>query len=235
MPRQFIARIATAGWAWLRHSGLIGVGLLRSLWHVVRTPLLGIFNLLAALILIFEEWGWKPLSDLFGYLARLKPWARVEAWIAGLPPYGALLVFALPTTILLPVKLVGLWLLANGQALVAGLMLVGAKIVSTALVARIFMLTKPALMRIGWFAWGYAKFMPWKEALFAKIRASWAWRYGRMIKNLVRRMSKRAWSRLKPSATRYWLELKQRAHTPIARLRVLSRASLRGLRTRLGI
>lgn len=235
MPSQIIDRIRTAGLAWLRNSGGIGAGVLRSLWHVIRAPLFGILNVLAALILIFEEWGWKPLSDLLGYLARLKPWARVETWIAGLPPYGALLVFALPTTILLPVKLIGLWLLANGQALIAGLMLVGAKIVSTALVARIFMLTKPALMRIGWFAWGYAKFMPWKEALFAKIRASWTWRYGRLIKNVVRLRSKRVWSRLKPSATRYWLGLKQVARILNTRLRVLSRASLRGLRTRLGI
>lgn len=168
-------------------------------WRLVRAPFLAALNIAAALIVLFEEWGWRPLADLLGLIARLRVFARMELWIAGLPPYGALLVFALPTTILFPVKLVGLWLLAQGQALAAGGVLVGAKIVSTALVARIFMLTKPALMRIGWFAWAYGRFIPWKEALFAQIRASRTWRYGRLIKTAVRHEVRQTWQRWKPT------------------------------------
>lgn len=235
MLRQLIARAAAAALPAIRQLGQIFAQALGGLWAVVRVPLLGILNILAALILIFEEWGWKPLSDLLGYLARLKPWARVETWIAGLPPYGALLVFALPTTILLPVKLIGLWLLANGQALLAGLMLVGAKIVSTALVARIFMLTRPALMRIGWFAAAYDRFMPWKEALFAKVRASWAWRYGRMLKNAVRHETRQAWARWKPSVMAFRHAATARIKTVANGIRVAARQSWRNLRIRLGI
>jgi hypothetical protein len=190
-PTQQAVRAAAASVA------LLAVAV-RALGRVVRLPLLAVLNLLAALVVLFEEWGWRPLAELFGYLARLKPIARLELLIAGLPPYGALLVFALPTTILLPVKLVGLWLLAKGQALVAGAMLVGAKIVSTALVARIFMLTKPALMRIGWFAWAYGRFIPWKEAIFARIRASWAWRYGRLLKTTIKLEAKKVWAHWQP-------------------------------------
>lgn len=188
----------TRAWAELASLARItGMGLV-ALWHVVRGPLVGVLNVVAALVVLFEEWGWRPLADLLGLIARLRIVARLELWIAGLPPYAALLVFALPTTILLPVKLVGLWLLSQGQALAAGGVLVLAKIVSTALVARIFMLTKPALMRIGWFASAYGRFMPWKEALFTRIRASWAWRYGRMVKTTVRLEAKKAWLRWRP-------------------------------------
>ena len=52
--------------------------------------------------------------------------------------------------------------------------IVAAKFASTALIARIFLLTKPALMQIPWFAYAYGVFVPWQEALFARVRSSWA-------------------------------------------------------------
>ena len=79
-------------------------------------------------------------------------------------------------------------------------MLAAAKVVSTALVARIFMLTKPALMQISWFRRAYDWFIPWKEALFAKVRASFAWRYGRMVKSRARQVARRALERWSPVA-----------------------------------
>jgi hypothetical protein len=56
------------------------------------------------------------------------------------------------------------WLVANGYFITAALLFIAAKIVSTALIARIFILVKPALMQIGWFAAAYDRFVPWKEA-----------------------------------------------------------------------
>lgn len=175
--------------------GLVG---LRALWHLIRPPLSFALQVLAALILLFEEWGWRPLVEALAYLARFPLWARMEQAIAGLPPYGALAALAVPTSLLFPLKFVALYLLAAGQVIAAGLLFAGAKIASTALIARIFMLTKPALMRIGWLAATYNVVMPWKEALFAWIRASWVWRYGRMLKTRARIGIKRAWVRLKP-------------------------------------
>ena len=61
--------------------------------------------------------------------------------------------------------------------------IVGAKIVGTALVARLFVLTRPALMRLAWFAALYERWTTWKEGVLARIRASWAWRAGRVIKS----------------------------------------------------
>ena len=168
-------------------------------WSILRAPVMFALNILAALIVLFEEWGWRPLSELLAWLARFRPWAAVERWIARLPPYAALLVFALPTTLLLPLKFVAMWLLANGKFAAATGLFVGAKIASTALVARIFMLTKPALMRLAWFARAYGWFIPWKDHLFAIIRASWVWRYGRMVKTRVRHEARQFYTRWKPT------------------------------------
>jgi hypothetical protein len=156
-------------------------------WAVVRPVLKTALQILVALIIVFEEWGWRPLADLLGRLARWRPWAAIESVIIRLPPYAALVVFALPTTLLLPLKFLALLLIAKGQVLLAGLLFLAAKVVATALIARLFVLTQPALMQIGWFAWGYETVMPWKDALTAQVRASWAWRAGRIVKERVKR------------------------------------------------
>ena len=162
--------------------------MLRACWAVVRPVLRTALEILVALIIVFEEWGWRPLADLLGRLARWRPWAAVEAVIIRLPPYAALVVFALPTTLLLPLKFLALLLIAKGQVILAGLLFLAAKVVATALIARLFVLTQPALMQIGWFAWAYDTAMPWKDALTARVRASWAWRVGRVWKERVKRV-----------------------------------------------
>lgn len=186
----------------LRRFAVIAIWSLREIlataWHLARGPVVFVLQVAAALIVLFEEWGWRPLSEALAWLARFAPIAKIERMIATLPPYAALLVFALPTTVLLPLKFVAMWLLANGQVAAATGLFLAAKVASTALVARIFTLTKPALMQIGWFARAYTWFVPWKDAFFAVIRASWVWRYGRMVKTRVRHEVKRAWAAWRP-------------------------------------
>jgi hypothetical protein len=165
----------------------------------IRRALVLVLQVVAALILLFEEWGWRPLVAGLERLARFRVVARIELFIAGLPPYGALLALALPTTLLFPLKFLSIYLLANGQFFLASALFVFAKIASTAFIARIFLLTKPALMRIGWFARAHDWIMPWKDAIFAAIRSSWPWRYGRMLKTRVKLETKQAWMRWRPA------------------------------------
>lgn len=128
-----------------------------------------------ALLILFEEWGWEPLQALLGRLAGWLRLARVERWLSSLPPYAALAVFAVPGLALLPLKLVAVALVARGQAWAGLLLIVGAKLVGTAVVARLFTLLKPALMRLDWFAALYARWTAWKAELLAQVRASAAW------------------------------------------------------------
>lgn len=196
-PHSWIARI----WRALVIALWAAREILRTAWGIAREPVILVLQLFAALLVLFEEWGWRPLSQALAKLARYAPIARLEAWIASLGPYPSLLVFALPTSLLLPLKFVAMWLLANGQVVAATGLFIGAKIVSTALIARVFTLTQPSLMRIAWFARAYNWFVPWKDALFAVIRQSWIWRYGRMVKTAVRQWLRKAWDRWRPSVT----------------------------------
>jgi hypothetical protein len=218
---------ALAAKAW--RAGVIAIWavreVLRTAWGIARQPVITALQIIAALIIIFEEWGWRPLADALARLARFGIWAALEARIAALPPYGALLAFAIPVAILFPFKLLALYLLALGDYSSAAVVFVAAKLVGTALLARIFTLTKPALMEIGWFAAAYNTFVPWKDALFETIRASRTWRYGRMLKTRVRLEVVQAWTRWRPMLAIRFAGIDQRLIALAQRLRVWLRGS----------
>ncbi|CAN7444343.1 hypothetical protein LJR290_002860 [Variovorax sp. LjRoot290] len=138
-------------------------------------------------LLLFEEWGWEPLAALAARLARLPLWARLERAVQALPPWGALLVFLVPVLMLLPLKLLALFLLGRGHATSAVLLLVGAKLAGTAVVARLFQLVEPALMRFPLFARWYPRWKQWKDRVLGFVRQSAPWRAARRLKNGARR------------------------------------------------
>ena len=152
-------------------------------------PLTTVFKralgVLIALVVLFEEWGWEPLQRLMARIAQLPGLRQLEAWIARLPPWAALIVLVLPSLLLVPVKLGALWLIGVGQGPLGVTVIVVAKIVGTAVVARVFTLTRPALKRLLWFEAIYERWVAWKESVIIRVRASWAWRVGRVIKRSV--------------------------------------------------
>jgi hypothetical protein len=153
--------------------------LLKALLRLASWPL--------ALLILFEEWGWEPLHAA---LVRLSAWLGlrgIEERIRKLPPYAALALFIVPSLMLVPVKLAALGLIAHGHAFGGLFVIVFAKLAGTAVVARLFALTQPALMRLAWFARAYGRWAAYKESLLAHVRASWPWRAGRVIKRRLRR------------------------------------------------
>ena len=148
----------------------------------LRRLLRTFFTALLAVVLLFEEWGWEPLAALLARLARLPLLAWIERRIQALPPWGAVLAFALPALGLLPVKLLALYFIGNGHSMLGLGVLLAAKLVGTAMVARLFTLTQPALMRLPWFARWYPRWKSWKDGLIAQVRESAAWRAVRRLK-----------------------------------------------------
>jgi hypothetical protein len=186
---------------WLRRAVVWLVAFVRGpLRDIAKTVL----QIVAALVVLFLEWGWRPLEAALARLSKYFVIARFEAWLKELPPYGALAMFAAPAVCLFPLKLIALYLFATGHA-VLGVVLIGsAKVVGTAVVAHIFLLTQPQLMQIGWFKAAYERFMPWKERMFAEIRASAVWRNGRIVRVEIKRWLNRTWISLKPQ--REWVK-----------------------------
>lgn len=154
-----------------------------------------------ALWIFIEEWLWDRLLALSSALAKLPPIHWLETRIARLPAYLALIAFLIPVAILLPFKLVAFWLIAHGKGVLGTIVFIVAKIVGTAFLARIFTLTKPALMTIGWFARAYTAITLWKLRLYGYVKALPVYRAIRQRLATVSRQMKR-------QARSWWLRFK---------------------------
>jgi hypothetical protein len=144
--------------------------LFKWLWRVLR----GLILALAAVVLFLEEWGWRPLTAWAARLAKWPPIARLEARIVGVQSRWALVLFLVPAVLLFPVKLLALWLIHEGSTVLGLSVIVAAKVLGTALVGRLFILTEPQLMQIAWFA----RAMGWWRSTKARVKAAiaeWAW------------------------------------------------------------
>jgi len=157
------------------------------LFKVLLAPLRWLARLLLALLILFEEWGWEPLRRAMAWLAGLLPLRGLERLLRRLPPYGALLVLLLPSLLIIPVKIAALWLIAKGKAMLGLSVIVVAKLAGTALLAWLFQLIQPALLRLAWFARLYGRWTAWKAELLAWVRASSVWRAARRLKLRLRR------------------------------------------------
>lgn len=147
-----------------------------------------IFRVVFAILILFEEWGWEPLRRVFALLARLPVIRQFEALLKRLPPRWAFVVLLLPSLLILPIKLLAVWLVAEGRYAMGVALVVGAKLIGTALLAWLFQLIQPALMQLPWFARLYTRWTAWKAELLAWVRASAAWRTARAIKLRVKRV-----------------------------------------------
>ena len=154
-------------------------------------PLRWLIRVVLAILILFEEWGWEPLRRVFALFARLPVIRQFESLLKKLPPRAAFVVLLLPSLLILPIKLLAVWLVAEGRYGLGVALVIGAKLVGTALLAWLFQLIQPALMQLPWFARFYARWTAWKAELLAWVRASSAWRTARAIKLRVKRLFRR--------------------------------------------
>ena len=140
--------------------------------NLLKRLLAAPFVFTAAIIILLEDWLWDDLQRIAAAIGRLPVLRQIESLIAGLPPYGALAMFAAPSLLLIPVKLGALYFIAHGQPMFGFMTAVAAKVAGTALVARIYALTHPNLLRIEWFAYLHARFTAFKTRIYDAIKAT---------------------------------------------------------------
>jgi hypothetical protein len=139
----------------------------------------------AALLLLLEEWCWKLGLRLGAWVAHAPGLALLEARVRALPPYAALCAFLLPGILLFPVKLLALVAIAEGHAASGITTIVVAKLGGAAVVARLYALTLPTLLAVGWFARCHGWFMDWKTRCIVYLRGSAAYLHaGRLLRSL---------------------------------------------------
>ena len=117
-------------------------GLIARLKRAGTLPLM----VLAALIILFEDFVWVRVTALVALLARLRLVARIVAWVLTRGRHTTLALFAVPIACLIPFKLFALWLIASGHIVSGILVIIAAKVTGTAISARLFVIAKPKLM-----------------------------------------------------------------------------------------
>ena len=167
----------------------------RFLKRLVTYPLL----ILAGVVLLVEEALWR-LSGVVALLGKLPLFRSMEAWLRGVPPLGALALFGVPAVALAPVKLLALYWLAGGHPVLGIGTILTAKILGTAIVARLFQLTQTQLLTIGWFRWVYERVMRLRAAAYGLWAASAVGRWWRR-----ERAKHKGWVRRRWEAARAWM------------------------------
>jgi len=172
------------------------------------------FWILLALVFLFEAWLWSRLVPVVGWIVDRIAWrelkVRTAAAIEGLPPYPTLLVFLVPVLLLLPLKFLGLWMLARGSWLGAMATLCLAKVVSVGVTAFIFDITRPKLMQLAWFARFYALVMrglAWAHALIDPVKAEVRAWIAENVAPLRRRLGQLLWMTKPGRAGRFFRHL----------------------------
>jgi hypothetical protein len=129
-----------------------------------------------SLLFLIEEWLWNRLKQAMARLGRLPAVRRLERRIAGLPPAWAAVAFLAPSTLILPIKLFAVDMIVKGHILSGAGVIVAAKITATALFARVYMLTRPALMQVGWFVRLHATVLHWRVLVHGEVESHPLWR-----------------------------------------------------------
>ena len=152
---------------------------MRLLKRIATAP----FVFVAAIIILLEDWLWDDLQRLAAAIGSLPIFRQIEQLIVRLPRAGALGLFLVPSAVLIPVKLLALYFISRNHAVVGLGIIIAAKVAGTALVARLFTLTKPKLLTFGWFAWAYEKIVAFKARVYAAIKSSavYIWLHARLI------------------------------------------------------
>ena len=126
---------------------------------------------LAALLMWIEELLWENLKVLTAWVAKFPLFKWTERLIQRLPPYPTMAVFLVPGAVLFPVKLGAVWLMTHGQVLLGIGVILAAKVVGTAVVARLYVICQPKLMTIGWFARLHDWLTVTRDRLYSAIKA----------------------------------------------------------------
>jgi len=167
------------------------------LLHKIKRFLLAPLIYGAAILLLFEEWLWHASKRVLARLPLLAFIVRLEAWISSLSPYAALAIFLAPSLLLIPVKILALLSITHGHATTGVVIVLLAKVLGTALVARLYSLTNTALSSLAWFVRWREALLRFKDRMIAHLRATAAWQQVEASVAALVAARKRAWDKLR--------------------------------------
>ena len=93
------------------------------------------------------------------------PERRWRRAIESLGPYQSMLLLSVPLCVVEPLKLVAVAVAGKGHWITGTGMIIVAYAASIFVVERLFLIVKPKLLKLGWFAWGWTRFVALRGGL----------------------------------------------------------------------
>ena len=131
---------------------------------------------LGVILMLVEEHLWDALVAFGIWLGRLPLLYRVETGLRSLPPKWAAVALFLPVALIFPVKVLAVWVMSTGRWGLGLTVLLTAKLVGTAMVARIYTLCEPALSQLPWFLRLRGMFLRAKHWAHVRLEGWVLWR-----------------------------------------------------------
>lgn len=126
---------------------------------------------IASLLMWIEESLWHWLKRVTRWIAVIPLVHRFEAWLVRLSPYPTVVVFLVPMTTLFPLKVLAVYWVTRGYWLPSLMLIAFAKVLGTAIVARMYVVCQPKLMTIAWFRQLHAGLYLLRNHLYAALQA----------------------------------------------------------------
>ncbi len=148
--------------------------------------LLAILRGVLTVLIVIDEIARPLYRPLIRWLSSLRIIQRMEAAIARLPRLGILILLAIPFAIAEPLKLLGLWMMADGRARTGLVVFAFAHLVSFLLVERIYHAGRDKLLTYGWLAWGMGLLDRLRRRALDWVRSSAAYAFALRSRDAAR-------------------------------------------------
>lgn len=97
---------------------------------------------------------------------------KLRRWIEHLGPYPALLIVAVPLAIAEPLKVAAMFVLGGGHWMVGVIVMICAYAISLFITERLFVIVKPNLLKLPWFAIAWSWFVAIRDKALRWLRTT---------------------------------------------------------------
>jgi hypothetical protein len=125
--------------------------------------------------LLLSEVVWPAARPIVRAFARLKLAQRLRQWLETLGPYSALVILAVPASVIELLKLLALYWISTGHVITGTAALLALHVGSLLSTERLFAVLKPQLLTIRWFAAVWRPVEAVRDRLIRWVRATRAW------------------------------------------------------------
>jgi len=155
------------------------IAVLRVIVRVIATVVVVVWS-------VFDEVLFRPLRPVVAWLSRLGLFEAIGGLIARTPPYGVLVLLAVPFVLIEPLKVLALYWIATGLFIRGVLLMIFSYVLSIFTLDRIYHTGHTQLMKIVWFA----RIMGWvgnlRDRAFGWVKATPAWQAAAAAARAVR-------------------------------------------------